>query len=195
MERNWYCYLHIRKDTNQVFYVGIGCQPNFKRTYETKKRSIFWNNIVNKVQYKIFILRENMFKTQASAFEIWMIKKLGRRDLGKGPLVNLTDGGEGVKNKKFTKRHRENLSKALIGSKNYWWGKTLSEEHKEKIRNSNKGKMIGKNHPASKLTLDLMTGIFYESLKEASESLDIKYSTLKSMMQGINKNRTNLEYV
>ena len=73
-------------------------------------------------------------------------------------------------------------------------GRRTILNHREKIRKSNIGNMIGNRHPRSKLTLDLNTGIFYECLREASESLDIKYTTLKAMMQGVNKNRTNLIY-
>lgn len=42
-------YQHIRLDTNEVFYIGIG---NIKRPYIISNRNIHWKNIVNKVGYK-----------------------------------------------------------------------------------------------------------------------------------------------
>lgn len=45
-----------------------------------------------------------------------------------------------------------------------------------------------------KPVLDTANGIFYESVKEASFLLNINYSTLRSMLQGHRKNKTNLIY-
>lgn len=45
---------------------------------------------------------------------------------------------------------------------------------------------------ASKIVLDMSNGIFYECIREAAECMNIKYSTLKSMLNGTNKNKTSL---
>lgn len=44
----------------------------------------------------------------------------------------------------------------------------------------------------SKIVLDMSNGIFYECIREAAECIGIKYSTLKSMLNGTNKNKTSL---
>lgn len=46
----------------------------------------------------------------------------------------------------------------------------------------------------AKLVLDTSTGIFYDSAKEAAECFGIKHSSMKSMLNGSFKNRTNLIY-
>jgi hypothetical protein len=69
-------------------------------------------------------------------------------------------------------------------------GKVLSEEQKLKISTSLKrGKSV-----YAKIVLDTNTGIFYDCLKDASEAYSINYSTLRSMLQGRNKNKTDLIY-
>jgi hypothetical protein len=57
------------------------------------------------------------------------------------------------------------------------------------------GLMKGFYDCAYKIVLDKENGIFYESVKEASYLLKINYSTLRSMLQGYRKNKTNLIYV
>ena len=54
----------------------------------------------------------------------------------------------------------------------------------EKIRKSN-----------SKIVLDVKTGVFYNSAKEASIYHNLAYSTIRSMLNGRLKNNTSLVYV
>jgi len=93
-----------------------------------------------------------------------------------------------------------------------FYGKHLSDEHKEKLRVSNLGKKRSEEtkknasiaakkrcethrHPMSKYVLHLEMGVFFETAKEASETFGIKKTTLVSMLGGYNKNRTSLIYV
>lgn len=111
-----YLYRHIRLDTNEVFYVGIGTKlsnktfkSSYNRAFSKSGRSKHWNNITNKVDYKIEILLESDNYSFILRKEIEFIALYGRRDLGKGTLINLTDGGEGtpgvVINKQITKHN------------------------------------------------------------------------------------------
>jgi hypothetical protein len=88
-----YLYRHIRLDTNQPFYIGIGIN---NRAYSRLGRNKFWKNIVNKTEYRVDILLEDLTWEEACEKEREFITLYGRRDLDKGPLVNLTDGGDGV---------------------------------------------------------------------------------------------------
>jgi len=47
----------------------------------------------------------------------------------------------------------------------------------------------------SKIVLNLNSGIFYDSAKEAAMCHGIKHSTLKSRLNGNNKNKSNLIYI
>ena len=42
-----------------------------------------------------------------------LIASIGRRDRKNGPLMNLTDGGEGVRGYSYTDEHRKNLSSSI----------------------------------------------------------------------------------
>jgi hypothetical protein len=97
-----YVYRHIRLDSNKPFYIGIGEDFSknknlYKRAYEFINRNKYWLNIINKTKYKIDIILDNLTWEEACEKEIEFILLYGRKDLKKGSLVNLTDGGEGKK--------------------------------------------------------------------------------------------------
>jgi hypothetical protein len=93
MSMKHYIYLHKRKDTGEVFYVGKGEGNRYKSKVG---RTAYWLNIVKKHGYIAEIVE--YFDSECLAFsaEQKLIAKIGRKDLGKGPLVNLSDGGEGA---------------------------------------------------------------------------------------------------
>ena len=124
-----YVYQHIRNDTNEIFYIGIGSdtEGKYKRAYTKDSRNNpHWNRIVNKVGYRVEILIDGISWEEACKEEIRLIKHYGRRDLNEGTLVNMTDGGEGNLNPSIETRLK--ISKAHIGMK-------ASEETRLKLRN------------------------------------------------------------
>lgn len=147
----YYLYHHIRLDSNEVFYVGIGkiysksrsyvFESNlskYSRAYYVKNRSKFWRNIVSKTKYVVSIILESEDVEFIKKKEIEHINFYGRKDLGKGSLVNLTDGGDGIFN--CSDETRKKMRDAHIG-KNTWnkgkkgcqvaWNKgiKMSKEH------------------------------------------------------------------
>lgn len=108
----YYIYLHINPLRNEIFYVGKGCG---KRAFSKSGRSSFWKNIVKKYGYIVDIVEDNLTEDEAFKREVFYIKKIGRRDLGLGTLINMTDGGEIGNNRYRTLDHRTNLSKSLKG--------------------------------------------------------------------------------
>jgi len=130
MKNDTCVYFHKRLDTNEVFYVGIGSP---KRPYSKNDRNKWWHNIANKVGYEVEVIEENLTWDSACLIEIALISFFGRRDLGKGTLVNLTDGGDGMKGRTPSEETKAKLSAALKGKKR-------SEETKAKISESLKGK-------------------------------------------------------
>jgi len=96
-----YCYLyrHIRLDTNQVFYVGVGVKrfnlnQIYYRAYDKKQRGDWWKRIINKTEYRIEIILESNNYDFILNKEREFIKLYGRKDLGLGTLVNLNNGGK-----------------------------------------------------------------------------------------------------
>lgn len=122
-------YYHLTKG-GEVFYVGIG---NKKRPYSTNHRSKFWWNIVNKSGLNIVIVEENLSWELAQERERYWIKHYGRRDIGTGILVNLTDGGDGMSGSKWAEDRVEKASKMYSGIGNPFYGKKHSEAAIAKI--------------------------------------------------------------
>ena len=106
-------YKHTRMDNGLPFYIGIG--KTIARAKSKKNRNKYWHNIVNKCGYNIEILHTNVSWEQSCELEKQYIKQYGRSDLGLGPLVNMTDGGEGTIN--LSDETREKMSKAQKGKK------------------------------------------------------------------------------
>lgn len=95
-----YLYRHIRLDKNEPFYIGIGSDSSknegkYTRSKTKSERNKIWYNIVSKTKYKIEIMLDDLSWEDACEKEKFFISFYGRKDLGKGPLCNLTDGGEG----------------------------------------------------------------------------------------------------
>lgn len=110
-------YLHRRKDTNEVFYVGVG--KNKRRAFVRAKRNPHWKAIVNKYDYNVEIAFKGLSYDEALTIEQELIALIGRSDKGEGPLTNMTDGGEGTlgleawnKGKPLSDEHRKNVSLA-----------------------------------------------------------------------------------
>lgn len=123
-EGKYYLYRHIRLDKNEVFYVGIGTKSlkkdgyNFyKRAFNVKNRTSFWKKIVNKTDYKVEIILESNNYTFLLQKEREFISLYGRRNLGLGTLVNLTNGGEGKQDRVITDQQRLNMSLSHKGKK------------------------------------------------------------------------------
>lgn len=126
-------YKHIRQDTNDVFYIGIG--KTTKRSTSHIGRNQYWWNIINKTVWISEIIEDGLTWDTACEREKYWIKYYGRKDLNEGTLVNMTDGGDGNINRICTKEFKDKLSK-------FNTGKILTDEQKEKISKSSKGKKI-----------------------------------------------------
>lgn len=129
-------YRHVRLDTNEVFYVGIGKES---RAYEKgTRRNKWWNKIVSKTDYRVDILFNDLTWEEACEKEKEFISLYGRRDLSQGSLVNHTDGGDGSVGYITSEETKKKLSDAHLGKK-------LSKSHKLKISIGNKGKSLSES--------------------------------------------------
>lgn len=124
-------YRHLRNDTGSPFYVGIG--KTTKRAYSKYARNDHWHKLVNKAGYSVDIIYEGISWEEACKVEQYLIGLYGRKDLGKGGLVNMTDGGEGISGLKHTTETKAKQSAASLG-------KPKSEETKAKMSDTRKGK-------------------------------------------------------
>ena len=103
----YYIYAHYRNDTGDVFYIGKG---EGNRHKSRQGRNTYWVNIVNAHGYRVEILQHFETETEAFDAEQSLIEELGRKDLGKGLLVNMSDGGEGASGAVRTTEQRQRYS-------------------------------------------------------------------------------------
>jgi hypothetical protein len=156
----YYVYTHTRLDTNQIFYVGIGTKNTnkkylckiYQRAYykSLSKRTKFWINVYKSCSNSIDIniIFESTSLKEVQNKEIELIKMYGRRDLGLGNLVNLTDGGEGTNNNKWSLEQKEKRS-LLYKENNPFKDKHHTIKTKEMLSNIHKQKYTeGYIHPS-----------------------------------------------
>ena len=126
MNSKYYLYRHIRLDTNQPFYIGIGTKYNnnyksyieeYKRAFNKINRSEYWKRIANRTDYDVEILYESDNYEFIKEKEKSFIKLYGRSNLGLGTLCNMTDGGDGTLGTIYTEERRTKLSKSHTGKK------------------------------------------------------------------------------
>jgi anti-sigma28 factor (negative regulator of flagellin synthesis) len=163
---NTVVYIHKRKDTNEVFYVGIG---KIQRPYHKSKRNKYWKSIVNKHGYDIEIIHKDLSWENACKIERQLISQYGRLDLGTGILVNMTDGGEGNQNIIYTDEWREKQRIASTGRIQTeetkkkralrQTGIKFSKDRKKNISKSKKGTQVGSNNPSAVLSEDKVSKI------------------------------------
>jgi len=110
MDDKFYVYAHYIPNQSQPFYIGRGCNG---RAYSDYGRSEWWKRVVNKYGYEVKILHDNLSNDLANRLEMQLIKEYGRKNLGTGCLINLTDGGDGMAGLVITEEHRKNNSNAL----------------------------------------------------------------------------------
>jgi hypothetical protein len=100
MCRNFYVYFHINPIKGEVFYVGKGWG---NRAWEKTYRNRYWHNTANKYGYLIHIVEDNLTEEEAFDLEKFYVEKIGRKNLGTGHLVNMTEGGKPKIKKKSDK--------------------------------------------------------------------------------------------
>jgi hypothetical protein len=171
-------YKHIRQDKNKPFYIGIG--ESESRAYETKGRTRAWKNIARK-GYDVEVLFKDLSWEEACEKEVEFIALYGRRDRKKGPLVNMTDGGEGTvgyrhtdetkekcrlaaKNQVHTLESRQKKSAAFKGEKNPCFGRT-----------GEKNPLFGKPGYWEGKTTSVAKKIVYEGIEFESQNKLAKY--------------------
>lgn len=86
-------YQHRRKDTGEIFYIGIG--ETEKRAYDKTGRNNIWKRISQETEYTVEIIKNDISRKEARDIERRLIEQYGRRDNKTGILANKSIGGEG----------------------------------------------------------------------------------------------------
>lgn len=132
----FYTYIYRNPDTLEPFYVGKGCRNRAWCHLTNVKSKLKFHHTVRKLLKDgtppiievIIALDEN----HAHLIEECLIEIFGRADLGLGPLLNLTNGGEGGAFRKLSTEHKAKISAALKGRK-------ADEQARQNMRTAQKG--------------------------------------------------------
>ena len=122
-------YLHRRNDTGAIFYVGKG---DANRAKSHRGRSEHWHRVVRKHGMTVDIAASWPTEREALSHEVLLIACL--RELGE-PLVNQTDGGDGMSGHKHTPETKALMSAAAKG-------RPKSPAAREKMRAYRLGKPV-----------------------------------------------------
>lgn len=132
----FYVYEHIRRDNNNIFYVGKGIGSRAKSCNDRNKH---WQRIVAKANgFFVRITVKNLDEELAFLVEMERIDQLKKLNV---KLCNMTNGGEGVSGYKLNLEQRKKRSDFMKGN-NRSFGKQLSIEAKTKISNF----LLGNKH-------------------------------------------------
>ena len=166
-ENNKVVYRHRRVDTFEIFYIGMG---SLERAYskDAAKRNKIWNRIINKTDYEVEILAENLTWEEACELEELLISLYGRKNLNTGTLANLTNGGDGSKGCTPSIETRKKIG-------DFHRNKIVSKESRDKMRKAKEGKFFLSNNPNSKKVINLETGEIFDTAKEAALSINKIY--------------------
>ena len=126
LSKEFYVYEHLRDDNGKVFYVGKG-KNGRANVSSHHHRNIHWQRIVKKAGgFNVRYVAKEMEEGQAFLLEVERISQL--RKLGVD-LCNMTNGGDGLAGLKRTEEHRRKIGNAHRG-------KVVSKEVRAKISKS-----------------------------------------------------------
>ncbi len=163
-------YQHKRLDNNKIFYVGIRTES---RAYSKHSRNKHWNNIINKTEYKVEILKYNLSVEEAFDLEKILISWYGRNNLS-----NMTDGGDGCKNLCHTIESRKKMSKSHTGKK-------LSKES-----------ILKRTKHFYKKIINIETKEIYKNIDEILKTYnDFNKVKLRNQLNGTTINYSNFIYL
>jgi hypothetical protein len=161
----YYTYAHIRKDTNQIFYIGKGTG---RRMYRKEARNQHWHNVVDKASFEPMLLA--MWDNEKDAFEHEKFLIQCFNDSGK-KLVNQSSGGDGNNaNGGFSFKNRKHSNDAKEKCRQVHIGKPKSLESKMKNAESHKKKIQINN-------------VIYDSWQDASKQTGIPTGSISYLLK------------
>lgn len=170
-------YVGSTKDHKERYWSHIS---KLKRNIHDNKELQKDFNLLGRDNFEMIMLEECSIDMLLEREQFWSDKIENKYNTRKNVCSNI-----GVEHSKEIKNA---MSISRMGANNPFYGKKHSEESKTKLARS------GSLSSRSKLVIDTETGIFYNCAREAGEANGIKNSYMIGMLNGTNKNKTNLRY-
>ena len=188
----------------EPFYIGKGRNHRSRIHLLKVKRGNYKNlpksHVIKKILDKglepiIIKYSEGLIEKNSFDIEMYMIEKIGRKDLNNGPLRNLSNGGEGNGDRKFTEEHRINLSlsrKGKVSDKQKDHLKSIHEKMKGNKRtlgfkfSAESKKKLAESHYKPVLQIGDNNEILneFKSIKDAEEYIGVP---IKKVLRGEGK--------
>lgn len=123
-DKNFYVYAYLdpRKKGNFVynnfvfshepFYVGKGCKTRYKPIHHMYSANTALVNKIRKIGMDNVIVSfelSSVTEKEAFSFEMFLTFYIGQKNEGKGPLLNLTNGGGGCSGRKLSVETRRKI--------------------------------------------------------------------------------------
>jgi hypothetical protein len=141
----YYVYVYFRIDNVSPCYVGKG---KGRRWLDHERMPNHYNkhlaSLIKKAGGELpkVKIRAGLTNAQACEIEVALIKAIGRRDLGTGPLVNMTNGGDGKVGYVTPPETREKIRQSNTG-------KTASAQTRARMSAAGNGKPKPPGHGAA----------------------------------------------
>jgi hypothetical protein len=213
-----YVYMHRKASDGEPFYVGKGklrrSMLSYERAHEHVSRNPIWRRIEKKHGLAVEIIAHCISDNEAQRLERQLIAEIGRRDIGTGPLVNLTDGGDGHAGIIASAELRAVRSKHASGKRSDAWIKSIRlarknggnggvVKHGDKLpsgwrrslarsKTGERNPYFGKPTAVSKRVVNTLTGAQYDSIARAAAAEGLNASVLYQYLDGTRKNTTAL---
>lgn len=129
---DFYVYIHRKQSNGEVFYIGKGKN---RRAWAMSGRTEYWHRVAKKHGLVVEVVLDGLQEWYAFELETDLIALYGRKDLGNGCLVNMSDGGEGASGVIATDETRAKMSTARIGM-------IFSEDHRSNLSKAHEGKVL-----------------------------------------------------
>lgn len=139
-----YVYLHRRASDGVPFYVGKGAE---RRAWGLTGRNPWWRRVADKHGYVVQIVRDGMSEPCALSLERALIRAIGR-----DRLVNLVDGGGGIRGWRHSVEAKARISAAnkgktpsprALAALRTNDGRPLTEAHRRKLAAAKAGRLRG----------------------------------------------------
>lgn len=196
--KKYYLYAHTRCDNGEVFYFGVGTMDrnkNYYRAVDDKKRSDLWKRITNKTKYNVLIIQDSDTRKDVLDREIQYVTLMGKIKDKKGPLANLTDGGDGCKGNPivWTTEMRKAASERM---KIRETKESTREKLRQNIYNSTLVGRKGADSYIAKTTYQINPNDnniinTFVSIKEAADFMKVSH---QSIQQAIKRNKKSKGY-
>lgn len=145
--RIYYVYMIFRPN-GVPCYVGKGHHQRWQRHLRSTHNK-YLSRIIAKADGNVPIvkLRDTVTEAEAMETEMAYIAAIGRIKVG-GPLVNMTDGGEGVSGMTQS-AHQRNIASITHTGNKYSVGAKRTKESRAKMRTAKLGKPLSASHRRS----------------------------------------------